>query len=74
MNRVLTNQEGELLVLLAKRQNPTLTYWASHRDVLGGLLPPFRMVCLICYDICEGSSLNEHGLNHLKEKGLLAFI
>lgn len=75
--RRLTEEEGAILINLARRTYKNSRFWTTIYDVSGCAMPYRCHRCLICDQIVDShinGSLDEHGLSHLKEKGLLVFI
>lgn len=76
--------EGEsLLILLAKRKKPSCENWFEYlkEDSIPSLLLDWRAECLLCNEIidCKNSFLydrilREHGINHLQNLDLKAFL
>ena len=64
------------LISLAQRTDPSNDNWNSGFSKDGKILSGTLFRCLICRDkILNGASVMiEHGMEHLKEKGLLVFI
>lgn len=70
-----SEEEHQALIILAQRVNPNNKNWYSDLDENGWELAGFLWRCLICNkQINKSSNMINHGLEHLKEKGLIVFI
>ena len=71
----LSQQDGEFLNKLSARKDPTKTIWWEWENVSGMF---FTKRCNICGSLfaSQGNVLGfiEHGLNHINESNLKAFL
>lgn len=73
MFKVLQKEHHDVLLLLAKRKDPSLSKWrTATRDDR-----KLRIwTCCICGESWEAAALSSynHGMKHLKDRNLLPFI
>lgn len=72
--KTISPEIHQILILLAKRVNPSYPNWWYPKDQYSEWLETGVIRCLICNKINVYEKMVEHAYFHLKEYGLLAFI
>ena len=72
--KVISSEIHQLLILLAKRINPSYPNWWSPRDQNGDWLEVGANRCLICNEVYTYEPMTEHVFSHLKKYNLLPFL